>query len=37
MIRRIQTFDKVTAYPYGISNFKICESEMLARRKLYQL
>ena len=29
----IQTFDKVTTYPYGTSVFKICESEMLSLRK----
>ena len=24
---RLQTFDKVTTYPYGINTFKVCESE----------
>ena len=26
--KRIQTFDKITAYPYRMSVFKICENEM---------
>ena len=28
--KRLQTFNKVTTYPYGINVFKLCESEMLA-------
>ena len=31
--KRIQTFDKVTAYPYGTKVFKICENEMLLKKK----
>ena len=31
--KRIQTFDGITTYPYGTNNFKICESEMLVRKK----
>ena len=31
--RRIQTFDRITTYPYGINAFKVCENEMLAKRK----
>ena len=31
--KRIQTFDKVTTYPYGTDMFKICEDEMLLRNK----
>ena len=27
--KRLQTFDRVTTYPYGASAFKTCESEML--------
>ena len=27
--KRIQTFNKVTTYPYGTNAFKVCESEML--------
>ena len=26
--KRIQTFDKITTYPYGTSVFKVCENEM---------
>ena len=25
---RLQTFDRVTTYPYGTNIFKVCESEM---------
>ena len=31
--KRLQTFDKVTAYPYGTNAFKVCESEMLSKYK----
>ena len=31
--KRIQTFDKVTKYPYGTNTFKVCENEMLLLRK----
>ena len=27
--KRLQTFDRITTYPYGTSAFKVCESEML--------
>ena len=30
---RIQTFDKVTTFPYGTNVFKVCESEMLLKNK----
>ena len=29
--RRLQTFDRVTTYPYGTNAFKVCESEMLSK------
>ena len=29
----LQTFDKVTTYPYGGNASKVCESEMLSLRK----
>ena len=29
--KRLQTFDRVTTYPYGTNTFKVCESEMLSR------
>ena len=25
--KRLQTFDKITTYPYGTNTFKVCESE----------
>ena len=28
--KRLQTFDKVTPYPYGTNDFKVCEREMIA-------
>ena len=31
--KRIQTFDRITTYPYGTNVFKVCENEMLAKRK----
>ena len=29
--KRLQTFDRVTTYPYGIDAFKVCEREMLSK------
>ena len=29
--KRLQTFDRVTTYPYGTNAFNVCESEMLSR------
>ena len=31
--KRIQIFDKVTTYPYGTNVFKVCENEMLLKKK----
>ena len=31
--KRIQTFDRVTTYPYGTSVFKVCENEMLLKNQ----
>ena len=31
--KRIQTFDKVTTYLYGTNVFKVCENEMLLKKK----
>ena len=31
--KRLQTFDKVTTYPYGTNAFKVCESKMMAMKK----
>ena len=30
---RIQTFDKVATYPYSTNVFKVCENEMLLKKK----
>ena len=30
--KRLQTFDKITTYPYGTNVFKVCESEMMIVR-----
>ena len=29
--KRLQTFDRVTTYPYGTNAFKLCEIEMLSK------
>ena len=29
---RMQTFDKVTTYPYGTNVFKVCKNEMLLKK-----
>ena len=31
--KRLQTFDRVTTYPYGTNAFKVCESEMMVKKK----
>ena len=31
--KRLQTFDGATTYPHGTNAFKVCESEMLAKKK----
>ena len=28
---RLQTFDRVTTYPYGTNTFKVCENETLTK------
>ena len=33
--KRLQTFDRVTTYPYGTNVFKKCESEMLTVKDLF--
>ena len=30
--KRIQIYDKITTYTYGINTFKICENEMLLKK-----
>ena len=34
--KRLQTFDKITTYPYGTNAFKVCESEMIAVKNTYK-
>ena len=29
--KRLQTFDRITTYPYGTNALKVCESEMLVK------
>ena len=31
--KRLQTFDRITKYPYGTNTFKVCEREMLSKYK----
>ena len=31
--KRLQIFDKIATYPYGINAFKVCKSEMLIKYK----
>ena len=31
--KRIQTFDRVTTFPYGKNVFKVCESQMVLKNK----
>ena len=33
--KRLQTFNKVTTYPYGTNAFKVCESKMMVVRDLF--
>ena len=34
--KRLQTFDRVTTYPYGTNAFKVCESEMLSKIRVWK-
>ena len=29
--KRLQTFDRITTYPYGTHAFKVCESEIFSK------
>ena len=29
--KRLQTFNKITTYPYRLNVFRVCESEMLSK------
>ena len=31
--KRLQTFDRITTYPYGTNAFKVCESERLSKKR----
>ena len=31
--KRLQTFNRITTYPYGTNAFKVCESEMMVKLK----
>ena len=33
--KRLQTFDGITRYPYGLNSLKVCESEMLMVKDLF--
>ena len=33
--KRLQTFNRVTAYPYRTNVFKVCQSEMMVLRYLF--
>ena len=34
--KRLQTYDKVTPYPYGTSTFIVCKQEMLIKQERIQ-
>ena len=34
IIQTLQTFDRVTTYPYGTGAFKVCESKMMVKKKV---
>ena len=31
--KRLQTYDRITSYPYGANAYKVCESEMMTLKK----
>ena len=33
--KRLQTFNRVTTYPYGTNAFKMCESEMIVVKDIF--
>ena len=33
--KRLQTFNRVTTYPYGTNTFEVCQSEMIVVRDLF--
>ena len=32
--KRLQTYDRITTYPYGMNAFNVCESQMLLSEKI---
>ena len=34
--KRLQTYDKITTYPYGTNAFKVCESEIIAVKNIHK-
>ena len=32
--KRLQTFDKITTYPYGTNALKVCQTEILNNKKI---
>ena len=34
--KRLQTYDKITTYPYRTNAFKVCESEMIAIKNIHK-
>ena len=34
--KRLQTFDRVTTYPYGTNAYKVCEHEMMKFKNIYE-
>ena len=35
--KRLQTFDRITSYPYGASAGKVCKTELLSKVNIKQL
>ena len=33
--KKLQTFDRITKYPYGTNVFKVCDNEMLEVKDLF--
>ena len=35
--KRLQTYDRITTYPYDVNAFKVCESELLQNERVKRL
>ena len=35
--KRLQTFDRITTYPYSANAFKVCENEMMIKLKDFKI